>query len=280
MLRIGDYNELEVKGMTELGVLLCSEEGDLLLPKGEGTVSPEETPRLRVFVYPGPEDELLATLKTPKARVGEFAYLEVKDINRYGAFLDWGLPKDLFVPYNEQRYPLKKGQRYIVFLYKDQLRNRVAATTKIEKHLIRDRRPPFFEGEEVELLVYEFTPLGVKVIVENRYQGLIFKSESYQELQVGDRLQGYVQRIRDDDKLDISLRKIGRQGRESAREVILAKLREHHSYLPLNDDSSPEKIKEWLQMSKNTFKKAIGGLYKDRQIEFADGGIVLKDTAE
>lgn len=275
MLRIGDYNELPVKEVTKAGVILHSDNGEVLLPKTDEPFFGEVNTQLRVFVYPGSEGELLATLKTPKAKVGEFAYLEVKDVNRYGAFLDWGLPKDLFVPYSEQRDEMKKGKKYIVYLYKDRLKNRVVASTKIEKHLKRDQRPPFYNGEEVDLLIYEFTQMGAKVIVEHRYPGLIYKSELFQELKIGDHVKGYIQQVREDDKLDITLRKTGRQGTEDAMEVILSKLRENNYFLPLNDDSSPELIKEWLQMSKKAFKKAVGGLYKAHMVEITEEGIRL-----
>lgn len=280
MLRIGDYNELKVNNITRAGVILDSEEGAILLPRTDSPISPETGSRLTVFIYPGSEGELLATLKTPKAKVGEFAVLEVKEVNRYGAFLDWGLPKDLFVPYSEQRFELKKGQRYIVYLYKDRVHNRIVATTRIEKHLKRDLRPPFYAGEPVNLLIYEFTGMGAKVIVENQFPGLIFQSELFQNLQVGDRANGYIHRIRDDGKLDITLRKMGQDGTEDAKQVLLEKLRENHNFLRLKDNSPAEEIKEQLQMSKNVFKKAVGGLYKARLIEITDEGILLKDDNE
>jgi predicted RNA-binding protein (virulence factor B family) len=204
----------------------------------------------------------------------------VKEVNRYGAFLDWGLSKDLFVPYSEQRFEMKKGEKYIVYLYKDRIKHRVVATTKIEKHLVRDQRPPFYNGEEVDLLIYEFTPLGAKVVVENRFYGLIYHSELFQDLKIGDHTTGFIQQVREDDKLDITLRQSGRQGAEDAKEILLAKLRENDHFLPLNDDSSPEMIKECLQMSKNAFKKAVGGLYKAQVIEITEEGISLKKEVQ
>lgn len=275
MLEIGNFNELEVEKETHSGVFLKSEVGNIHLPK---KYVPEEIQigdLLKVFIYTTKEG-LLATTLIPKAKVGEFAYLEVKDVNRYGAFLDWGLDKELFVPHNEQgRHRMEKGSKYIVRIYLDKITKRITATTKIYK-FIEEEEIALSEGEEVNLLIYKFTDLGATVIINNRYLGVVYKNDLYQDLRVGDRTTGYINKIRSDNKIDVSIRKSGRAGVEDAKNIILSELKNNNNFLPLNDKSSPESIKDLLQMSKKTFKKAIGGLYKERIIELTEEGIRLK----
>lgn len=276
MLKIGDYNELEVLKEIDFGMYLNSEEGEILLPKKyipEGLVIGD---KINVFIYKDSEDRLIATTITPKAKVGDFAYLEVKDTNRYGAFLDWGLEKDLMVPFGEQKIKMITGNKYFVKVYFDEESNRVAATSKINKHILREVND-LSEGDEVDLLVYKFTELGVSVIINNKYMGVVYKNDIFIKVDVGDRLKGFISKIREDGKIDVSIRKRGFDKVLDSKEVILQKLQDANGFLPLTDKTSPERIQETLEMSKGAFKKAIGMLYKQRKIEISDLGITLLD---
>nr|WP_282706957.1 S1-like domain-containing RNA-binding protein [Natroniella acetigena] len=212
---------------------------------------------------------------TPKAKVGEFAYLKVKDVNRVGAFLDWGLEKDLFVPFAEQEGKMKEGKSYVVGVFLDQQTDRITASQRLDK-FIEQEQIELSEGDEVELLIYRFTDLGVKVIINNKYYGLIYNDDLYRELEVGQETTGYIKKIREDNKIDVSLRKIGYGRIEDAKEKILKQLVAEDGFLPLHDKSSPQAIKDRLQMSKGSFKKAIGGLYKEKIIDITEEGIRLK----
>ncbi len=275
MLEVGNFNELEVSQTTLTGVFLKSEQGDILLSKKDVPEGIQPGDRLNVFIYTT-RDELLATTQTPKAKVGEFAYLKVKDVTRYGAFLDWGLDKDLFVPFNEQRRNgMKQNEKYIVRIYLDKITKRITATEKIQKFIETDVIP-FYTGEKVNLLVYEFTDLGVTVIINNLYLGVIYNTDLYRNLQIGEQTIGYISKVRPDKKIDVTLRKTGRAAVEDGKDKILAKLKENGGFLPLNDNSSPEMIRKHLQMSKKKFKMSIGGLYKARLIQLTDEGIRLQ----
>ncbi len=274
MLKIGDFNELEVTKETYSGVYFKSELGEILLLKKYVPEGVQIGDTLNVFLYTTKEG-ILATTLIPKVKVEEVAYLEVKDVNRYGAYLDWGLDKDLFLPYNEQPQKIMRGQKYIVRVYLDKITKRITASTKIHK-FIEEEIIDLKEEETVNLLIYEFTDLGVKTIINNKYIGMIYKNDMYQDLKIGDSVIGYVKKIREDKKIDVSIRKTGREGVDESKEIIIDKLKENNNFLPLNDKSSPELIKDMLHMSKKTFKKAIGGLYKERIIELTEEGVRLK----
>lgn len=276
MLRIGDYNELEVVKERDFGVYLDSDEGEILLPQKyipEGLAIGD---KINVFIYRDTEDRLIATTITPNARVGDIAFLEVKDTNRYGAFLDWGLEKDLLVPFGEQMIRMNKGSWYFVYVYFDEESGRVAATSKINRHLLKEVKD-LAEGDEVDLLVYKFTELGVSVIINNKYSGVVYNNDIFINLNIGDKLKGYISKIREDGKIDVSIRKRGFNKILDSKEVILQKLEEENGFLPLTDKTSPEGIQETLGMSKGAFKKAIGMLYKQRKIEITSSGIILLD---
>jgi predicted RNA-binding protein (virulence factor B family) len=215
----------------------------------------------------------VATVQRPLAVVGEFALLKVKDNTRIGAFLDWGLDKDLLLPFGEQPAPVKKGEQVLVRLYLDNS-GRIAASARLEKYL-RPADKSLSEGDEVELLPYAFSDLGAKVIINNTYGGLLFRNELYARPARGERLRGYVKKIRDDGKIDVTLRKGGAQEAATDREAILAALKAHGGFLPLTDKSTPEAIAGLLRMSKKSFKKAAGGLYKEGLIDIAAEGIRL-----
>lgn len=276
MLRIGDYNELEVLKETDFGMYLDSDEGEILLPKKyvpEGLVPGD---RINVFIYKDSEDRLIATTAEPKAKVGDIAYLEVKDTNRYGAFLDWGLEKDLLVPFSEQKIRMVTGNKYFVKVYFDEESKRIVATSRINRHIHKDVSN-LKEGQEVELLVYKFTELGVSVIIDCKYLGVVYKNDIFVKLNIGDKLRGYISKVREDGKIDVSIRKRGFGKVLDSKDVIMKKLEESGGFLQLTDKTSPELIQETLQMSKSAFKKAIGMLYKQRQIEITDTGIRLID---
>lgn len=275
MLQIGNFNELKVKKETSFGLYLDSEAGEILIPNKYVPPGTKIGDTLRVFIYRDSEDRLIATTLTPKGTVGEFVYLQVRDINKYGAFLDWGLEKDLLVPQSEQPVKMQKGGKYIVRICLDKVTDRIIATGKtdkfIEKELIELK-----EGQEINLLVREFTELGIKVIIDNKYSGMLYKNDVYQKLEVGDQITGYVKKVREDKKIDVTVRKSGYEEIQNSKNIIAAKLEEKGGFLPLTDKSSPEVIKEVLQMSKKNFKKGVGGLYKEGIIELGEEGIKLK----
>lgn len=276
MLEIGQYNQLTVKKETDFGVYLESGEGDILLPKKYVPKGTEIGDRLTVFVYKDSEDRIIATTLAPKATVGDFAYLKVKDTAKAGAFLDWGLEKDLLVPYSEQHRRMKAGEKYIVRIFLDEEKQRIAGTTKFNR-FIEQEDIRLSEGESVDLLVYAFTDLGVKVIINNLYWGLLHKNEIYQELSIGEKIKGFVKRIREDKKIDVILTGGGFEDIEVSKKAVVKRLKEAKGgFLPLGDDSLPGLIRAELNMSKKTFKKAIGNLYKEGVIEIKHDGIKLK----
>lgn len=274
MLEIGKYNRLEVKKLSAIGAYLVSEMGDILMPTKyvpEG-LKPHE--HVKVFVYLDSEDRLLATTLTPKAQVGEFAVLQVKDVTPVGAFLDWGLEKDLLVPYSEQPRPMQKGEKYMVRVYLDRS-ERIAASAKIGKFLER-ARVALKEGEEVQLTFWEYGDLGAKVIINGRYEGLLFRSELFGNYEIGDSVTGYVKKLRSDGKIDVTLRKGGVQDIHGGRETLLRVLGERGGFLPVGDKSPPELISEMFRMSKKSFKTVIGNLYREGVIEITPEGIRLR----
>lgn len=274
MFLIGRYNTLNIARITSSGAFLATEEGDVLLPGKFIPEGAEPGDSIDVFIYLDSEDRPVATVRKPLGVVGEFALLKVKDITKIGAFLDWGLDKDLLLPFGEQQAPVKKGEQVLVMIYLDNS-GRIAASAKVEKFL-RAADGSLSEGDGVELRPYAFTDLGAKVIINNTYGGLLFRNELYARPSKGERLRGYVKKIRDDGKIDVTLRKGGSQEATSDREAILAALKAHGGFLPLTDKSAPEAIAELLRMSKKSFKKGAGGLYKEGLIDITDQGIRLR----
>ncbi|QIL77126.1 MULTISPECIES: S1 RNA-binding domain-containing protein [Hymenobacter] len=268
MLALGDYNELEVARAVDFGLYLTSDDGDLLLPIKYVPEGTQIGDRLRVFVYRDSEDRLIATTLEPLARVGEFAALTVKDVSSNGAFLEWGLEKDLFLPYRNQRQALRVGQRATVYVYLDENSDRIVASSKWEKYLPHAEFPGQV-GDQVELFVAQDTDLGYTVIVNGAYLGLLYHNEIFRPLRLGDRPTGYVRQIRPDGKLDISLQKVGYDEALDATETILTALRASGGTLPLSDKSEPDDIYRRLGMSKKVFKKALGTLYKRGLVQLA-----------
>ncbi|WP_247232121.1 S1 RNA-binding domain-containing protein [Telluribacter sp. SYSU D00476] len=275
MLFIGKYNTLTVLRRTSVGLFLGDVEGEeVLLPNKYVTDDMEVDEDVRVFVYKDSEDRPVATTETPKVVRNEFAYLQVKDVNEYGAFLDWGLEKDLFVPFREQNGEMRVGEWYLVYLYLDRKTNRLSASAKIGKFLDNSRLI-VDEGDEVDIIIWERTDLGYNVIVNHFHKGLIYENELFRQVNIGDQMKAYVKRVREENKLDISLEKQGYESVEPNAQRILDVLKKEGGFLNLSDNSSPEEIKRRLEMSKKTFKKAIGGLYKQGMIQIQDQGIRL-----
>lgn len=277
MLFIGKYNNLTILRLTSVGMFLGDVEGEeVLLPNKYVTDEMEIDDTIRVFVYNDSEDRPVATTETPKIIRNEFAYLQVKDVNDYGAFLDWGLLKDLFVPFREQKDRMQLGEWYIVFLYLDHKTSRLLASSKWNAFVENDRLT-VKEGDEVDLLVAERTDLGFNVIVNQYHKGLIYSNEVFKNIAIGDQLKGYVKKIREENKLDISLEKQGYEKVEPTTLRILEELEKGNGFLDLSDNSEPEEISRRLEMSKKTFKKAIGALYKAGKITITPAGIQRVD---
>ena len=273
---IGQYSRLKIVRITPSGAFLASSGGDILLP---GKFIPEGATvgtELEVFVYLDSEDRPVATVQKPLAVVGECALLRVKDTNaKVGSFLEWGLDKDLLFPFGEQLAPVKKGEQVLVRLYQD-ASGRIAATARLDRFL-QAADGVLAEGDAVELIIYAFTDLGAKVVVNNRYAGMLFRNELYGRPTAGQRLQGYVKKLRDDGRIDITLRKGGAEEAQDDRNQLLAALHAApEGRIPLTDKSSPESIAALLKMSKKSFKKAVGGLYREGLIVLGDDSIRLK----
>lgn len=274
MTEIGRWNRLEVKKLSGIGVYLASELGDILMPAKYVPEGVKPGDRLDAFIYLDSEDRLVATTLTPKAQVGEIALLAVKDVAQAGAFLDWGLEKDLLVPFSEQPRPMHKGEKHLVRLYLDRS-DRIAASARIGKFL-ETREVRLKAGEEVELTFYQFTDLGAKVIVNGRYSGLLFKNELFGKVEVGAKATGYVRKVREDGKIDVTLRRGGGHDVAGNRESFLRVLAERGGFLPVGDKTPPEVISEMFRMSKKSFKTVIGNLYKEGVIEITGDGVRLR----
>lgn len=275
MLFIGKYNNLTIERLTSVGMFLSDVEGEeVLLPNQYLTDEMQVGDNIKVFVYLDSEDRPVATTETPKIIRNEFAFLEVTDVTEHGAFMDWGLIKDLFVPFREQSTPMQLGEWHVVFLYLDQKSSRLIASTKIDRFLENDRLT-VAEGDEVDLLIFSKSDLGYNAIVNQYHKGLIYGNEVFREINIGDALKGYVKKIREENKLDLSLQKTGYEVVEPTAQAILDQLKKANGFLNLSDSSSPEDIYKKLQISKKVFKKAIGGLYKQGLIKIGDDGIRL-----
>lgn len=273
MIHIGVDNTLKIMRDTQIGLYLADHEGnEVLLPNKyvprQFAIGDEVT----VFVYLDHEERPVATTLEPKIYLHEFALLKVNYINQYGAFLDWGLEKDLFVPFKEQARPMEKGKRYLVYMYLDEQSGRLVASSRTNKFLSNDNLA-VKEGDEVDLIVSHITDAGINVIINETYKGLVYKDEVYDDIRTGDRITGYIKTIRPDKKIDVTLQAPGYARVEPNAEKILDELRANGGFLRLGDKSHPEDIKTVLKMSKKTFKQAVGMLYRQRLIDITDDGI-------
>jgi len=275
MLLIGNYNNLQIVKKVDHGVYLDGQEfGEILLPTRYVPNGAKINTSIEVFIYKDSEDRLIATTTKPYAVVGDFAYLKVASVRPEGAFLDWGLPKELLVPFREQKITMSEGKSYIVAVFLDQATNRIAASSKIEKFLKKEIAD-LSDNQMVEIMIDHETDIGYTAIVDNAYHGLLYKSEIFQPLPKGLKCPAWVKKIREDNKIDLSLTEPGRNKIEPLAEKILAGLKNNHGFLPLNDKSPSEKIYASFQHSKKSFKIAIGYLYKQRLITISDDGIHL-----
>ena len=278
MIEIGTYQTLQASRGTANGMYLCDETGrEVLLPAGEEPEDLLKGDRLLVFIYKDSEDRPVATRREPKVVRDQFARLQVREVTKFGAFLDWGLPKDLLAPFSEQRQKMVKDEWYTVFVYLDEQTERLVASNRLEKFLQPEPltvRP----GEEVELFILHRTELGVNVIINDRHRGLLFYRDLSEPVQPGERRHGYVKSIKEDNKIDVSLQPPGYARVPPSADRILRRLQQKGGFLALNDKSDPERIQAELQMSKKTFKKAIGALYKQRRITIEGDGIRLTST--
>lgn len=272
---VGRFNTLRVVRTVDFGYFLDGGElGDILMPAKYATNGIGVGSMVDVFVYSDSEDRLIATTEKPYAQVGEFAYLTVKSVSRFGAFLDWGLLKDLLVPYGEQRSRMEEGKSYVVYIYLDSTKKRIAATEKINRFL--DNVAPRYEmGDEVDIMITEETDLGYKAIVNNLHSGIIYHSSVYSRLKTGYRCKAYVQKVREDDKIDLTLQKIGFAKAADLSGIIIQRLQEHGGRMAVGDKSDPEIIKFAFGCSKKAFKMAIGSLYKQGRIIIGDEEIKL-----
>lgn len=286
-IKLGQYNDLVVVrealrpnphaygGKEKFGVYLDGgTDGDILMPLKyvpQGTKVGDE---LRCFVYLDQDERPIATTETPLAEVGQFACLRCSWVNEYGAFLDWGLMKDLFCPFREQKKNMEIGSKYIVYVHLDDESYRIVASAKVE-HYLSDERPAYHHGDRVQLLAWQKSDLGFKFIVDNAYQGLAYQNQIFRDVHTGDRLEGYVDQVRPDGKIDLTLQPTGRRLTTDFAQQLLEYLKQHDGRCDLGDKSDAEDIKRRFQVSKKTYKRAVGELYKQHLIAIEDNGIKL-----
>lgn len=276
MIRLGDYNKLRVVRAVEFGLYLDGGvEGDILLPSRYVPKGAKEGDEIEVFLYLDNEERLIATTERPKAIVGDFAYLQVAWVNEHGAFLDWGLMKDLFCPFREQKKHMERGESYIVHVHIDEDSFRIMASAKVEKYLSTEQ-PSYKRGDEVNLLVWQKTELGFKVIIDNRFAGLVYRDQVFQPIHTGDRLRGFISAVRDDGKIDVALQPTGVRQTKDFASTLLEYLNDHGGECPFGDKSDSDDIRNIFHVSKKVFKRAVGDLYKRRLISISDYAIRLR----
>ena len=280
MIKLGDYNTLKVLRRAEQGLYLEGDErsGDILLPKRYVPQGLSIGQEIEVFLYLDQDERLIATTEQPLAKVGEFACLEVAWTNQYGAFLKWGLMKDLFCPFREQKQRMEVGKHYVVYVMEDEETHRLMATAKVERHIgvpSVEELPQLTHGTIANCLVWQKTDLGFKAIINNRYQGQIYDNQIFQPLHTGDCLTVYIDHIRQDGKIDLTLQPTGRRHTLDFAEVLLRYLYENDGHCDLGDKSDATLIYDRFKVSKKAYKKAIGDLYRRRLIVIEDEGIRL-----
>lgn len=279
MFKLGAYNKLILHRFTSVGAYLgepdAGHDDVILLPNKYLKPGMQEGAEVKVFVYLDSDERPVATTLEPFIIPGEFKELEVKQVTRVGAFLDWGLEKDLFVPYGEMVERMYVGDKYLVGVYLDEQSNRLVATPRIGR-LLDQENLTVYQGEEVDLKVYNETELGYQVIINGKHGGLVYENEVFEEIEIGDELKGFIKQIRPDGKIDVSLQPLGVAGIEPNAKKVLEVLNDNGGTLNLSDKSKPEDILEKLGMSKKAFKKAIGSLYKKRLIKIGDRSITAK----
>ena len=278
MIKLGDFNLLTVAEKSNNGyILMDADKTPVLLlddPEYPDQDDVEVGSTCELFVFKDGEGRYQASARIPKIKLGEFAWLQVKDVNDTGAFMDWGMPKDLLVPFRHQNQKMMVGKSYVVYLLIDVLTDRLIGTGKINNFL-NNEVLTVDVGDEVDLLVYEKTTLGYNVIINHLYKGLVYANEVFTDIQPGQQLKGYIKMIRPDNKIDVMLQRHGFEATEPIREIILERLKANEGYIAITDKSEPAAIYALFGVSKKVFKKAIGGLYKEKQIELKPDGIYL-----
>ncbi|MDA3866414.1 MAG: S1-like domain-containing RNA-binding protein [Salinivirgaceae bacterium] len=277
MIQLGKYNTLEVVKAVDFGLYLDGgEKGEILLPTRYVPENAEPGDQLEVFIYLDSEDRIIATTETPLAQVGEFALLEVVAINRFGAFLNWGLMKDLMVPYSEQRQSFEVGEKHLVYVYEDEQTNRIVATSKTDKFL--DKSPVEYQmGDEVDAFIVYKNTLGYRALVNEHVWGMLYHDEVYRPIDRGEKIKAYVKKLREDNKLDLTLQKPGYEAVEDFSDVLLKYIKAHDGKINITDKSDAELIRKTFNVSKKVFKKAVGKLYKNKEIQINDESIELTE---
>ncbi|MDR3117879.1 MAG: GntR family transcriptional regulator [Mediterranea sp.] len=274
-IELGRFNALEVVKEVDFGMYLDGgEQGEILLPARYVPEDCKVGDRLDVFLYLDAEERLVATTLIPFVQVGEFACLEVNWVNEYGAFLNWGLMKDLFVPFREQKMKMQIGGKYVVYAYVDQESYRIVASAKVDRYLSKET-PAYQPEEEVDVLVWQKTELGFKVIIENKYSGLLYGNQVFCDIHTGDRMKAYIRQVRPDGKIDLMLQKTGTEHVGDFANRLLRYIKEHDGSIPFGDKSDAADIYDAFGVSKKTFKKAVGDLYKQRLIVIGESGLRL-----
>lgn len=276
VVELGKTNTLRVVKFVDFGLYLDGgEDGEILMPKRYIEEGTEEDHFIDVFIYLDSEERLIATTETPHAEIGDFAVMKVVAVTEVGAFLDWGLQKDLMVPFKEQKTKMQEGLSYIVYVYLDEETDRIVASSKISNFL--DNTPAEYEeGQEVDLIIADKTDLGYNAIINSSHLGLLYDNEIFQELRPGEQIKGYIKKVREDEKLDLTLQQSGYERVTGIAGEILDKLEKSGGFIEANDKTDPETIKHMFGVSKKVFKKAIGSLYRERIIIIDDKGIRLK----
>lgn len=276
-IELGKYNTLEVVKQVDFGLYLDGgDEGEILLPKKYVPRGTKIGDRLEVFIYLDGDERPVATTERPLATVGDFAFLEVAWVNKYGAFLKWGPLKDLFCPFREQKMHMQQGHSYIVHVHVDEESYRIVASAKVE-HFFAPSPRAYEHGDEVDVLVWQKTDLGFKVIIDNEYPALVYDDQVFKDIHTGDRLRGYIAAVRPDGKIDVTLQPTGRRHTLDFAATLLDYLQQHDGYCDLGDKSDAEDIKARFEVSKKVFKRAVGDLYRQRLITIGDDGLHLVD---
>lgn len=277
-IELGKFNQLEVVKEVDFGVYLDGGEGgEILLPTRYVPEDCKIGDILNVFLYLDMDERLIATTLTPFVQVGQFACLEVSWVNQYGAFLNWGLMKDLFVPFREQKMKMQVGRKYVVHAHLDEESYRIVASAKVERYLSKDK-PEYTAGEEVNILIWQKTDLGFKAIIDNKYSGLLYENEIFSSIETGMEMKAFVKQVREDGKVDLILQKPGFEKVDDFAKTLLDYIKEQGGRIHLNDKSPAEDIYDTFGVSKKTFKKGVGDLYKKRLIALHEDGIALVES--
>lgn len=277
-IELGKYNQLEVVKEVDFGVYLDGgEDGEILLPTRYVPEDCKIGDILNVFLYLDMDERLIATTLTPFVQVGQFACLEVSWVNQYGAFLNWGLMKDLFVPFREQKMKMQVGRKYVVHAHLDEESYRIVASAKVERYLSKEQ-PEYASGDEVDILIWQKTDLGFKAIIDNKYSGLLYENKIFTSLETGMEMKAFVKQVREDGKVDLILQKPGFEKIDDFAKTLLDYIKEQGGRINLNDKSPAEDIYDTFGVSKKTFKKGVGDLYKKRLVVLHEDGITLAES--